>query len=133
MLEKGLIQTKKIEIDGISNNERVQDLTDNVQEECDVKSTTTKAIGELENIKLVQSEVVTEEQFCLSINGIQTDVKKSLNHNDAAARMDEITDTSIYDEVDDSLQLNEEQNDEDPKVEVDYDDGILTNGVQFTL
>ena len=133
MLEKGLIQTKKIEIDGISNNGRVQDLTDNVQEECDVKSTATKAIGELENIKLVQSEVVTEEQFCFSINGIQTDVKKSLNHNDAAARMDEITDASIYDEVDDSLQLIEEQNDEDPKVEVGYDDGILTNGVQFTL
>ena len=34
-----------VEIDSITNNERILDLTDNVEEEGDVKSTTSKAIG----------------------------------------------------------------------------------------
>ena len=37
--------------------------------------------------------------------------------------MDKITDASIYEEVDDSLQVFEEGIDENPKAEVGYDDG----------
>ena len=50
-----------------------------------VKSNTAKGIGELENIELVQSEVVIEEQSCFGVDGIQTEVKKSLNDDSSWA------------------------------------------------
>ena len=81
-----------VEVDGNSNNKGVEDATDNV-EESDAKSTITKVIGELVNIKPDQSEVVVEEQVCC-----------------------------CYDEDDGSLQVFEEGNDENPKVEEGIDE-----------
>merc|ERR1711875_158217 len=73
---------------------------------------------------------VVEEQVCFDI---QNELKKSINDDDAATRMDEITDTSIYDEDDDSLQVFEEGNDEIPKVEESYDSGYDDGNAQEVL
>ena len=97
-----------VEINSISNDEQVHDTADNV-EESDARSITTETIGELKNIKLVQSEVVVGEQVCCCY-GINV------------TRMDEITNASIYDEDDGSLQVFEEGNDENPKVKEGIDE-----------
>merc|ERR1711875_193475 len=73
---------------------------------------------------------VVEEQVCFDI---QNELKKSINDDDAATRMDEITDASIYDEDDDSLQVFEEGNDEIPKVEESYDSGYEDGNAQEVL
>ena len=85
--------------------------------------------------RLLQMKVQVEEQVCFDSNNIQTKLKKSNNDDNTAARIEEITDASIYNEDDDSLRvfeegndeihkLFEEQNDEDPKVEEGYNNGI---------
>ena len=63
-----------------------------------MKSTTKKAV-ENNKYEYDSSKAVIEEQSCFGISGIQTEVKKNLNDNDAATMMDEITDVPIHEKA----------------------------------